>query len=82
MRAINKARLDRIVDAISCADGGIKFAQLKGLLEVLDKRAVSGHDPAAEECLKVLEQFDRLIDIAGYSEQQMPKPPKRRTRRR
>lgn len=52
-----------ILDTFSGADGGISFVKLRVLLEEIERKSISG-DVYAEEILKVVKRFRRLIDVA------------------
>lgn len=54
-----------IVDTFSGADGGIKFINLRVLLESLEKQIDS--DVAAKSLIEIMSQFSRLIDAAQKS---------------
>jgi hypothetical protein len=64
MRHHTKSCLDNIVDTCTGDDGGIKFINLRSLIEHLDTKASEG-DQAAEEVINVVKRFSNLINAAN-----------------
>lgn len=56
-----KAALNRIVDVISGADGGVDFVMLLARLRTWDRD--QDKDPAAYELIKRFRQFAKLVDL-------------------
>lgn len=54
----------RIVDVIAATDGGAELCYLKDFIDVMESRAIAGNDYAAEELLKIVHTFRKLVDIA------------------
>lgn len=58
-----KDHFDNIVDTITGADGGARFAHLKVFIEEMDRRAVNG-DANAEQIITIMVRFSRFINSA------------------
>ncbi len=63
MRERTKAAFDDILDTMTGADGGIRFASYMMLMRTLDDQAAAG-DVASEALLEVMFRFKKLIDVA------------------
>lgn len=63
MRPELAADLSRIVDCLTCADGGPEYVRLRALLAELDSRSARGDIAAARLCA-IVTQFARLCDVA------------------
>jgi len=66
MRDEIKQHFDNIVDTITCADGGVKFAKLRFALDEIDKEAEAGVQ-AADQLLQSIRLFSRLINSISAS---------------
>lgn len=62
MREKVQAAFDNILDTMGGADGGMKFMKLMMAIRQLDEQAEKG-DKAAEQVIRVIIQFSKLIDI-------------------
>lgn len=57
--------LDKIVDVLTCADGGPQFVRLRNFVEQMNDRKNNG-DVEAKQILDVISQFSRLIDVVNH----------------
>ena len=62
MKPETQKHFDNILDTMTGADGGIRFVQLKVMLEDLDNRE---DDEAAGHLVRMMTNFSRLINIAN-----------------
>jgi hypothetical protein len=62
MRPETQKEIENILDCMSGADGGVKFALFLGALREMDDRAKNG-DLQAHEIIKILFRFSKLIDV-------------------
>ena len=68
MRPQTKKTFDNIVDTMTGSDGGIAFVMFRNLLEIIDKKAAE-NDPASIQIIEVVNQFNRLIELANKAHQ-------------
>lgn len=58
-------QFSNILNTFTGADGGIRFAQFRFMLERLETQVDDYDDPHAEKLLEIVGQFSRMIDAAS-----------------
>ena len=63
MRPETQLAIDRILDTFAGVGGGANYVKFMALVYAVDKQAAEG-DTQAEEVVKVITRFSKLIEVA------------------
>lgn len=63
MRSETKLAMENVLDTFTGADGGGHFMSFRHLIEDMESKVKAG-DQAAEDVIKILLRFSKLLDTA------------------